>query len=97
MEYKLDDNYYLKTDKYNWTIQKLSKVEDRKTKEIKEEFKDDGHNGTFEQALNYYSNEVLRDLGKVTQPEILEAIKDLKVHNSKIAKEIKVKLEDLHK
>lgn len=73
---KIDDQYCIKVDEYNYTLSKI-RVGKSGKKEGKEYYESVGHYSSVVQALEAYGRENARDVlinGSMTLPEALTAI-----------------------
>ena len=93
MKLTLDKRFRVYTDPRNFILEKLEYVIDRKTGEVKEEWRNAGYFGRFEHLLNTYANESLRSLEDTSLAEIKETIVNLQQNIEKVVRKEGIKLE----
>lgn len=70
MKLTLDDRFRVYSDPRNFILEKLEDVKDRKTGDVKQEWKTVGFFGRFEHLLNTYKNESIRNMEDTSLSEI---------------------------
>ena len=93
MKLTLDERYRVYTDPKNFILEKLEDVTDKKTKEVKQQWRNAGYFGRFEHLLNTYANESLRSLDDTSLEEIKETIINLQKTIEEVVRKENIKLD----
>jgi hypothetical protein len=84
---ELSDKFKVSTEPMNFVLEKLEDVEDRKTKEVKQVWKNKGYfGGNLSACLKKYANESLRDSGGSNVEQLIIQLKSLEDHIDKVVK-----------
>jgi hypothetical protein len=92
---QLDDKFKITTDSslQNFQLEKLESITDRKTKEIKHEWKIIGYFGNnLKSVLRRYTDESLLDLENVTLHSVLDKLNEIEKTIETIVKKENIKL-----
>ena len=90
----LDERFRISSDKHNFILEKYEDVEDRKTGEIKQVWKDAGYYGSIEPILNRYTKERVRDSEASSVDDLIIELKEIKLHINNIVKRENITLKD---
>ena len=89
---QLDEEYKVTVDPMNFRLEKLEDIQDRKTGEMKQEYKTYGYFGRFEHLLKTYANEKIRQQGSTSIDELVDLIGNLHRTIEKVVKKENIKL-----
>lgn len=88
MDLQLDEKYRVSTDQYNFTLEKLEQVKNRKTKETSQKWITKGHFSHLEHLLVKYMQEIVKDTDTTDVHNLIKEIRSLREHVSEVAKNI---------
>lgn len=90
---QLDDKHKISSDKFNFVLEKLEDITDRKTGETKQQWKDVGYFGhNLEYALKRYIIEVVRHEDKTDANKLYKKLNDLENTIKTVVKKENIKL-----
>lgn len=80
----LDNTYRIKTDQFNYNLEKYSEVINKKQKKKSHKWIVRGHHSTLEHALHKYIQEVIRDEDTTDVYKLIRKLDDLKDHITEV-------------